>query len=151
MRTPDGWSLGVYIGLPVAVFFVVVCLVIIAGSVYFAKTGDEETGCAGIIVGTVGLAVTLAITGFTYWPWGSQWHRWYKVDGQVQAIGNRQISDGNAMSMRYVFRIAGEDYGVDDTRATLVKVGDTVHLKCKRDWVYNSQSGWVCNWNGSGE
>lgn len=145
MRTPDSWSLGTILGLPTIGLIVLICLAC-AVIGFIGGRHDED----GIIfgVGASCMAIVLLVsTVFVYWPFSSQFHRYYKVDGEVQAIGSRQIADGKAMSTRYVFRIGGEDYGVDDTRASLTKVGDMVHLKCKREWVYNSESGWACRWS----
>jgi hypothetical protein len=46
-----------------------------------------------------------------------------------------------------VFKINGQQYGVDDTRAALVKVGDTVNLNCTKQFVFGStNNGYACNW-----
>lgn len=52
------------------------------------------------------------------------------------------------MSTRYVVVIEGQPYGVDDTRAALLKVGDSVSLLCTKEFVWGSNNnGYACNWN----
>jgi hypothetical protein len=100
-----------------------------------------------VVLATVFMVVTTVIAGFTMWPWAPSFHQWYRVHGTVQDTGSRQISDGKSMSTRFVFRINGQPFGVDDTRAALTKVGDVVDLMCKKEYVFRSQPGWACNWN----
>lgn len=151
MRTPAAWSLGTLIGLPVTILlivgFVALALYLLLGD---WRNRDDFSNDDGFVFGWIS-AVCAAIVAVTFvfcwWPFDNTFHRYYKVDGEVEAIASRQISDGKAMSTRYVVRLGGEDYGVDDTRASLLKVGDEVHLMCKKEWVYNSESGWACNWS----
>lgn len=149
MVTPDRYSLGIYLGLPA--FIIIALLIVGVTALIFFSDIVESNGEAGLTLGMgfFVLLVASAIFTATWFPFDMSFHRWYRVDGPVTEIANRQIAqDGGGMSTRYVFRINGAPYGVDDTRAALVKVGDTVHLKCKKEYVWNSVSGWACNWNG---
>lgn len=101
-------------------------------------------GCAAII----GLPMfILPLVGLMLVGFNGDYLTYHPVNGKVSAVASRMISDGKAMSTRYVFQINGQAYGVDDTRAALVKPGDTVNLNCTKEFVWGSTSnGWACNW-----
>jgi hypothetical protein len=141
--TPAGWSLGVYIGLPVTVVVALVCI----GWIWFWLAGPSE-GHSVSLFGLIALAAALAVAGIAYWPWDPSFHRWYHVEGTVTAVASRTISDDNhMMNQRFVVLIDGRSYGVDDTRAALLRGGDHVSLMCKKEWAYRAKFGWVCNWD----
>lgn len=152
MRTPDSWSLGVLIGLPLACLIVLGLLLAFVVMLWGRLDIEEEEYhfeySMGALISGVALLTTLGITLSGLYPYREDFHRYYKVSGNVEQVAHRQISDGNTMSERYVLVIGGEPYGVDDTRASLVHEGDHVTLMCKKEWVYNSESGWACNWGG---
>lgn len=85
------------------------------------------------------------------WPLDMSYHHQYRVTGTITHIASRLKEHGSGMSQRYVFSIKGlpSGYGVDDTRAALKKVGDHVDLMCQKEYVYNSISGYSCNWHES--
>lgn len=141
---PDRYSLGTLIGLPC--FFIVTTIVlgVMVSGFRHAKSG----GFYLVISATVVLAIMLPLCIIQWWPFDMSYHRYYRVDGEVTAVASRQISDGRSMSQRFVVVVDGRKLGVDDTRAALLKVGDEVHLLCKREYVYASVSGWACEWNG---
>ena len=92
-------------------------------------------------------AIICPLVGFGIVGWSSDYLTFKPVHGTVQEIASRQIADGKAMSTRYVAVIDGQPYGIDDTRAALIKPGDTVSLNCTRQFVYGSQdNGYACNW-----
>lgn len=139
--TPDSLSLGMYIGIPVVAFFALICLITTLIGVFGDDAGEFFWS------GLVGWVILVGVTVVAYWPFDMEFHRFYKVEGTVTDIGKRQIAqDGGGMSERYVFNFNGQLFGVDDTRAAVVKPGDRVTIKCKRDYVWNSESGWVCRW-----
>lgn len=154
MILADTPSLGLIIGLPVGVGCVLLGITVffVAGH---ASWWDEDllSGKAGRRWG-VGIAVVaVVVTAFAMWPWGHDYHFWKPIDGRVDKISSRFISAGDkgGTNQRFVVVVGGRPYGVDDTRASLLKVGDTVHLKCKREFVWGSgDNGWGCNWNGGG-
>lgn len=144
--TPASWSLGVLIGLPIVLFFLV-------GSVgmflVLPPFLEEAIDRAGARISCVVVFLIALLSGvFAFWPYSPSFHRFYHVQGTVTEVGKRQVSDGDAMSERYVFVIGGQKFGVDDTRASLTKVGNQVDLMCKREYQYNSRSGWLCRWDG---
>jgi hypothetical protein len=86
--------------------------------------------------------IGLSLVGFS-----GDYMAYKPVSGQVQEIASRQIASGKAMETRYVFNIDGQPYGIDDTRAALVKPGDTVKLNCVKEFVWGStNNGYACNW-----
>jgi len=86
--------------------------------------------------------IGLALVGFN-----GDYMAYKPVSGQVEQIASRQIASGKAMETRYVFQIDGKPYGVDDTRAALVKTGDSVSLNCVKEFVWGStNNGYACNW-----
>jgi hypothetical protein len=139
------WSLGVLIGLPI---FILLLVALLGFGVVAAIAGE-----AGLAAGSIGSAVVLAVVLLSplgYYPYATEYHKWQPVSGTVTAVSNRLISDGDkGMNQRFVVKLQGEDlyYGCDDTRCSTIKVGDTVHLSCKREWQYASVSGYGCRWN----
>ena len=89
----------------------------------------------------------LPIIGLSLVGFSGDYMAYKPVSGQVEQIASRQIASGKAMETRYVFQIDGEPYGVDDTRAALVKSGDNVSLNCVKEFVWGStNNGYACNW-----
>lgn len=93
------------------------------------------------------LMLVLPLVGLSLVGFNGDYMAYKPISGQVQDIASRQIADGKAMSTRYVLMIDGQPYGVDDTRAALVKEGDTVNLNCTKEFVWGStNNGYACNW-----
>ena len=133
------WSPGVLIGVPA----VIVLVLALAAVVFYLIRIDfpELAVFAGIV-----LVLLVGISAAGFYPYKAEYHQFRPVTGQVEKIGKRLVSEGDGMQERYVFRINGQDYGVDDTRASQTQVGDVVSLSCIREWVYASTSGWACRW-----
>ena len=112
------------------------------------RGGDGDWGMS--LAFTIGMVVCAipALFGAFYvlWPFDWDYLSWHRVDGKVEQVASRQVSDGKAMSQRFVLVIDGRPYGVDDTRAALVKAGESVTLACKKEYQYAAESGWACNW-----
>jgi hypothetical protein len=113
--------------------------------------GDKSYGDAafgGVV--TVACALLfgfLAQCGFMTVGYSGDYMAYKPISGQVQDIASRQIATGSSMSTRYVLQINGQPYGVDDTRAALVKKGDAVNLNCVKEFVWGStNNGYACNW-----
>lgn len=87
------------------------------------------------------------------WPIQAQYHTYVPTTITVAQIGSRFIADGNnGTNQRYVFLDTnGVPYAVDDTRASLVKVGQIVTLMCVREWQQNGVPGFACNWGEIGQ
>lgn len=98
-----------------------------------------------------GAAVIVALVSLAgYWPYKHDYHFWVPVQGKVENVSKRLVSDGDkGMQERYVVTIDGQPYGIDDTRASLVKKGDTLSIACKKEYQWGSRDhGWGCRWDG---
>ena len=150
--SPSGpWTLGVWVWTPICLVLVA-ALIALGRAFWRARDGRNLDRVEGAVfaIGSWALAATFVIgTAVGMYPYDSEYHQWRAVSGEVQQVSNRMISDGKAMSQRYVVVIGGQPFGIDDTRASLIKAGDTVSLSCKREWQYAAQSGWACRWNGA--
>ena len=148
------WSLGTLIGLPIAI--VVIVALLVGGLLLMRaarKKPDHFDAPAMWWSGLGGCAFAVAIAALTasplgMYPYDSEYHQWRDVTGTVERVESRQIADGDGMSERYVFVIDGQPFSVDDTRAAVANKGDTVSLRCKREWQYAAASGWACRWSG---
>jgi hypothetical protein len=144
-----GGTIAGYIALPL---LLLACI----GFGFACATGlggyDHALAVCGIVAAVLCVPIILG-----FWWWGmafttsSDYHAWNVKQGTVEQMSKRLIATENGMSERVVFKIDGQPYGVDDTRATLVKVGDTVSLRCKKDYEWGiprEAHGWACRWNG---
>ncbi len=138
------WSYGVVPWLPILIVLVVV--LIAAGLIPVIFDGGQGDGLIfgiGIWVLALGLIAGILVG---YYPYKSEYHRWYHIQGSVTETSSRLVPSDKSVAQRFVLVIDGQPYGVDDTRASVVKAGDTVDLSCKREFQFNSESGWACRW-----
>lgn len=152
------WSLGTLVGLPVAI--VVAVALVAVGAWCWRKASDpaiqdlDESELRWFLalpmfVTAATIAVAI-VSPLGMYPYDSEFHQWRDVTGTVERVESRQIADDNGMSERYVFVIDGQPFSVDDTRAAVANKGDTVSLRCKREWQYAAASGWACRWSSHG-
>lgn len=154
MNTPftgeSTWNLETKIGLPIIILIALGCLALLVLGTKKWRSERESYSSDGwaIVAVWAGIFflgfVIFSATG--YYPYDKEHHAYYTVQGKVTDINKRLIADGKAMSERYVVSVDGQPFGVDDTRASLVKVGGTITLGCKKEWVYASTDGWACRW-----
>ncbi len=134
----EHWSLGVLIGLPV---WLIATLALAGLAVWVAR---DEPGMTLLLGGIALLSLIGLALGF--YPYGSDYHKWKPVNGTVAKVESRLVNDGESSTERYVIEFTdGRERACDDTRCTLVNVGDTVHLSCKRHYQWASTPGWDCN------
>jgi hypothetical protein len=137
------WSLGVLIGVPL----LGVILLVLLGFALWCLV-EAELGVGLSALGVAGVIVGVALSPLGYYPYGAEYHQWRDVSGVVADTGSRFLpsSDGKATEQKIVVRYAGSDldFGCQDTRCALVKKGDTLDLRCKRTWQYQSVSGYDC-------
>jgi hypothetical protein len=141
----DTLTFGAYIGY----FFFAVAAVCTLLAVLAGFLLDEgRLAAVGTFAGA-GLVV-FVITLVSMWPLEYPYHHWVDVRGQVTDINRRIVSTGdNSISQRYVVLVRGQQYGVDDTRAALLKRGDPVSLRCKKEHQFmqpHDADGWACRW-----
>lgn len=152
------WSLGVLIVLPVLVLAIIGLTVL---AVLLLRYGRGEYGDgfakAGGIVSAVSAVVLVIIVLLPvpvgFWGLNNEWHQWRPVGGTVTAVSSRLLAGGNGgATQRFVVQFAGSDkqYACDDTRCSLVKTGDVLHLSCKRHWQYSGVPGYDCNYVSKG-
>lgn len=140
----DTPTLGLLLGAPAGLLVLLVCIVI---ALIGWRERDTVVGFgfgAGALVVAVGLLLA-------FWPLKHDYHFWVPVDGKVERTGKRIVSSSDKIQERFVVTINGQPYGVDDTRASLLRPRDSVHLKCKKSYEWGTPSnahGWVCRWNG---
>lgn len=140
------WTLGILIAMPLGVMFTLACLV----GAYALHRHDRHSGeyiflPFGIMLIVAALFCALG-TAFGSFPFNSEYHQWRPVSGTVQQVSSRLVGSGKTVNQRFVVLINGQPFGVDDTRASLLKPGDHVDLVCKKEWQYAAKSGWGCNW-----
>lgn len=151
MITDQGhWSLGVLIGLPILAIFILGGIAILLGGIFSTDYDLKNFGIAG---GTVTLVTSIIIGVLSYFPFHAEYHKYYTVKGTVASTSTRLLTDSDHnVSQRVVFRFAESKtlYGCDDTRCTIAKNGDAIQLKCKKDYQWQSVSGWVCRYDQEG-
>lgn len=137
------WTLDYLIGVPLGILILLVGIGLLA-TLFFSD--DGSAAFAGFWITLIGVVVLLA----SLFPFSTKYHKWYPVSGSVEKVGHRLISVGDkgGMAERYVLTIDGQPFGVDDTRAASVEVGDNVNLNCTLDWQFQAKAGWVCRWGG---
>lgn len=156
------WTLGVLIGIPLSALLVL-ALLINAGvfTAYFATWNRRSYHAILDARWAMGLWTALAcllpfiatgIVGVIYWPWKAEYHQYRSVHGTVASVANRFVGDGKSTSQKFVITLTsgGQQYGVTDTRAALLKPGDPVSLRCIRVYEYGSNdAGYDCKWGQS--
>lgn len=152
------WTLGVLIGLPAAILGALLLLGLAVFFWYLWATTPKGTYSdrSFWICGAVGTTVAfiLFVPGMVwgFWPLDSAYHQYRDVHGTVDQISSRFIGDGKSTSQKFVVTLEGssQPFGVNDTRAALLKHGDPVSLRCIRVWEYGSDNaGYDCKWGAS--
>jgi hypothetical protein len=149
MTTTTGdqsWSLGVLIGGPVALVFILLSLVAVAAGVVLWR---READALLFVLGAGSLVVTLGITGWAFYPYSSDYHKWTELTGEVVKVNDRFLQAGKGVEQKYVVDFGdGEEYGCRDTRCSLIEPGERLTLSCKKAWQYTGRDGWDCNYVG---
>lgn len=143
------WSLGVKIGGPIAAVIVFLALAYVIAMATWrpdnpSDRADRPWWLAG---GVVALLIALAVPAGFFYPWSAEYHQWVPKHGTVAEIGSRFVGADKSTTQRFVVRLDdGGQYACDDTRCSLVKVGDLLSLSCKRHWQFAGTDGWDCNY-----
>lgn len=91
--------------------------------------------------------VTIPIVVISFWwsmfPWKTEYHQWQPKSGIVSKVDQRLL---NATG-KFVVSFQGSDqqYGVIDTRAAGIEVGDQLTITCVRRWQWSGTHGYDCN------
>lgn len=137
-----GYTIGTLIGVPILLLILIVGIGI--GIVLLRE--DDGVGW-GFILGTPVVVLALAI--FSLWPFSKEYHYWTPVTGTVEQVDKRLVSDGEGMSEKIVVRFKDnpQQYGIEDTRAALLKPGSEASLLCKKAHQWGpSVDGYDCRW-----
>lgn len=148
------WTLSVLVGLPLIGLVLLISLVVlIITTIGAIKDWDNERGfCAAIAGGALLVLLGTGIgAGVGYWPWKAEYHQYNRVTGTVATITSRLISAGDKGGTNQKFVVVltsgSQQYGIEDTRAALLKPGDHVAINCKRAYEYgSSNAGYDCKW-----
>ena len=152
------WTLGILIGLPL--LFLLVVLIATAGTMlafYFDNrsydslniTTNRQAATLTIIGTSVILAIIVISSVIGYWPLQSEYHQYRQVNGTVAKISSRFVGGANSTNQKFVVVLTSgsQQYGITDTRASLLKPGDRVTLRCIRVYEYGSNdAGYECKW-----
>jgi len=146
-------TLGILIGIPAAALLFLAGLVLFFYAWTRQGEGDSYDADFSTIMKWGAFAwciIVLVVSAFAFWPYEWQYHSYAEKGGEVSDVSKRLVSAGeNSMQEKIVMTIDGEQYGVLDTRAALVKPGDHVSIACKRVYEWGSSNhGWDCKWNG---
>lgn len=146
------WSIGFMIGIPITLILAFLTVIFLATFIYGIRNNDEDYSVGGGICALCTF-VLFAIGAFALFPYNASYHKYYAVTGTVESTNHRLVSDGDkGMNERYVikYKESGTLYGCDDTRCSLATAGKAINLKCKKEYVWQSEPGWVCNYNQKG-
>lgn len=132
--------------LPI-LFVLCVCLIIVPfffdwdGLQWFAFWAGILGLCGVLIGGLVGM-----------YPYDMAYHSWRVHQGTVAQISSRLLSagDNGGSNQKFVvtFRGSPQAYGVNDTRASLVKVGEHLRVTCIRTHQWGGGvDGYDCRWD----
>lgn len=120
---------------------------VIIGCLFVAVADEYARGGALLIGGGVAL-LGIGSAVINFWPADPDYFSYTKVQGTIESSDSRLIGRGDGMTERFVLTIGGQQYGVEDTRAASVDVGDPVGLNCTKEWQWGSDNhGWACKWS----
>lgn len=106
----------------------------------------------GIVGALIVAAISVGIWFWAMWPFAYEYHHWIDKEGEVARVTKRLVPNGDSgMQEKIVIQMANDRgiYGITETRAALLRAGDTVHIKCKKAYdfgVPRSSHGWDCKW-----
>lgn len=141
-----GWTAGTLVGVPLLAIVLVIGIGIGVMLLKSSYSGDHGAGL-GFLLGTP-VAVLLCAVIFL-WPFSKEYHYWTPVTGTVEQVDKRLVADGEGMSEKIVVRFKDDpqQYGIEDTRAALLKPGDEATLLCKKAHQWGpSVDGYDCRW-----
>lgn len=137
-----GWIAGnIILGIWIALCFIwVIC---------WWLMDEPLMGIGGFLIGVVcGLGIYI----WASWPFAYEYHHWIDKEGEVARVEKRLVPNGDSgMQEKMVIQLKDNAgiFGITETRATLLRAGDTVHIKCKKAYdfgVPRSSHGWDCKW-----
>lgn len=141
----DALTGGMLGGTIAAVIIALICLVVIVAGFFM-----RYDGFPAIVGGAICLLITAGIWLWASWPLAYDYHHWVDKKVTVTEVAKRQVSSDSGFYEKFVVKDdTGAYYGIDDTRAALVKPGETLKLRCKKAYQFGidrSSHGWDCRW-----
>ena len=146
------FTLGVFIGLPIAGLFIFGFL--LAGGWLRKISEDADDFDRGPLKAlgwgftALGVFIILCVVG-GYFPYGNQYHQFQPKYGTVTSIDKRLVSSSSSsMEEKYVVTFEGskQQYACMDTRCATIEVGDDLSLSCIREFEYSATDGWDCRY-----
>lgn len=155
MDSTGPWALHVFVAPAIFLPLIALCAYGLVRAMRYLRSDAPrgysdyvfEAKAGAWICSILALILVGALLG-TLFPFSAEYHQWRKVHGEVEQVSKRLIGTDSGMAERYVVVVGGRPYGVDDTRASLVKEGDEITLRCIREWQYQAESGYGCRWAG---
>lgn len=140
-----GWTAGTLIGLPL------LAVLLLAVAAFAALAFYEEGPLWGVTVLLGGWLFFGTFGAIGFYPFQKAYHYWTPVTGTVAEVDKRLVRDGGGMSEKVVIRFEDDpqQYGIEDTRAALLRKGDEASLLCKKAHQWGpSVDGFDCRWGG---
>lgn len=136
----------------------IILLVLAVATLFFTAVtikGDSEDRREGpkwILGCLVAIVAVIGATIYGMWPLSHEYHYWIPKAGTVNSLDSRLVpsgSDGTSIETKFVVSFVEDptrqQYGVLDTRAAGLKVGDRLTITCKREWQFSGTDGYDCN------
>lgn len=142
------WTLGVLVGMPLAVGAVAVGVAIaVAGVTVWRRDRNSEVFWGGVVT----VVVTVLVAGVAMWPWQLEYHEWRPVGGTVDGVNPPVWTVTLSGDQWFAVRLQGDAqaYSCVDVRCALLKRGDHLEMMCKRRWQFVGTPGYQCEFVSS--
>jgi uncharacterized membrane protein YccC len=147
---------GMIAGTIAAVVVLLVLIVCFVVALLWLRNSDHyDRGLALATTIGCGLACVATVLAWLWssWPLSYDYHHWITKRVTVTDTSSRLLTDSNGnINQKFVVRAAdGAYYGINDTRASLVREGARVVLRCKKAYEFGTPrdaQGWDCKWAG---
>lgn len=148
----DRWSLGILIGVPIIALILIGLFCALMWFTYWSIRERDEDCYMMTAVVAVAMVIIVGIAAVAYFPWKKEYHQWQHHGGEIERISSRLNTsgsgDGRVVSQRFVVSFKGDpgQWSCDDTRCSLLSVGDTLDVSCKRHYQWSGTPGYDCNY-----
>jgi len=124
----------------VALVVAVVLWVIHRRSSYYSDGLIISTTMFSLVAGVAGLVWVLML-----WPYSTEYHKLYKVEGTVETVTNKMVEASGEFSEHTVLTLDTVDRPVlmSDPRGVTLE-GRDVELTCRMQWHYKAQDTYHC-------
>lgn len=148
---------GIIVGTIFAAIIAFGCFVVMVLGFFYTRSDERDAKGGWWAVGIAGicLVATVGVYVWSSWPLAYEYHHWVDKEGKVAEINKRLVPAGDAgMQEKIVVRFqeGAGIYGITETRATLLKEGMNLHMRCKKAYdfgVNRGAHGWDCKYVSS--